>query len=107
MEATPLEGPFLTPWVSHGTPAPVVCLSGRTTFTVGRVAPADYVINHPAVSSIHLAFSLAADGSTSVTDRSSNGTILNGTRMEKNACARLKDGDVVSCVAIIRKDPRE
>jgi pSer/pThr/pTyr-binding forkhead associated (FHA) protein len=58
--------------------------------TIGRATRADFIMDAPLVSRLHCRLEATADG-LEVTDLSStNGTFVNGRRIER---ARLKDGD--------------
>ncbi len=60
---------------------------------VGRdVAHCQLQIDHPSVSSIHAEFSLK-DGKVILTDRSTNGTFVNGRRLP---AGELQDGDYIT-----------
>jgi hypothetical protein len=65
---------------------------------VGRAANNDLVIDSPAISKFHAYFSRdAASGSHCITDAdSTNGTFVNGKRLEAHKQQRLRDGDVIS-----------
>ena len=63
--------------------------------TVGRVAPANVVIDDRNVSSRHLRIA-REDGGVTITDtNSTNGTRLNGLKIEKNVPQALHSGDTV------------
>ena len=59
--------------------------------TVGRATGADFILDAPLVSRVHCRLAALPDGSLEVHDlRSTNGTFLNGKRVEK---ARVAPGD--------------
>ncbi len=64
-----------------------------TGLTAGRdSARAALVLEHPSVSGVHAEF-VPGDGKVTVTDRSTNGTFVNGLRVTK---ADLHDGDYIT-----------
>lgn len=64
-----------------------------TGLTVGRdPGRCQLVMEHPSVSAVHADF-LPKDGKVVLTDRSTNGTFVNGTRVQT---AELHDGDYVT-----------
>jgi ABC transport system ATP-binding/permease protein len=61
--------------------------------TMGRAVRADFILDAPLVSRLHCRFTSAEDGSLVVEDlRSTNGTYVNGHRVERSV---LGDGDRV------------
>lgn len=59
--------------------------------TIGRAAGADFILNAPLVSRVHCRLTATADGGLEVRDLdSTNGTFINGTRIETG---RLASGD--------------
>ena len=61
--------------------------------TLGRTARADFIVNAPLVSRIHCRLSADASGGLQVEDLgSTNGTLVNGKRVDR---AALKDGDTL------------
>ena len=70
--------------------------------TIGRTG--DYKILDSRISSKHI--SLTVDGNAVLAcDTSTNGTFLNGERMVHGKAIALKDGDVLSLVIMLRKQP--
>ena len=65
------------------------------SMSVGRAPDNDVVINHPAVSSHHLRLEFAAGGVRVVDLNSTNGTQLNGHRIQPNSPQLLPPGDVL------------
>lgn len=63
--------------------------------TVGRVAPANVVIDDRNVSSRHLRIAREGGGVTLTDTHSTNGTRLNGVKIETNAPQALHSGDTV------------
>lgn len=60
--------------------------------TVGRAERADFVLDAALVSRLHCRLSAAADNVEVVDLKSTNGTFVNGKRVQK---ARLGDGDTL------------
>ena len=61
--------------------------------TLGRTARADFIVNAPLVSRLHCRITADASGALQVEDLgSTNGTLVNGKRVER---AALKDGDTL------------
>lgn len=61
--------------------------------TLGRTARADFIVNAPLVSRLHCRLTTDAAGALQVEDLgSTNGTVVNGKRVER---AVLKDGDLL------------
>jgi pSer/pThr/pTyr-binding forkhead associated (FHA) protein len=59
--------------------------------TIGRTARADFIVSAPLVSRLHCRLSADASGVLQVEDLgSTNGTVVNGKRVER---AVLKEGD--------------
>lgn len=59
--------------------------------TIGRATGADFIVNAPLVSRVHCRLTALADGGLEVKDLdSTNGTFLNGERIESG---RLASGD--------------
>jgi pSer/pThr/pTyr-binding forkhead associated (FHA) protein len=58
--------------------------------TVGRAARADFIVDAALVSRLHCRITAAADKLEVVDLRSTNGTFVNGKRVQK---AQLADGD--------------
>ena len=67
----------------------------KVAITLGRAPDNDVVINHPAVSGRHLNLSIIP-GSMTLTDlNSTNGTQLNGHRVQPNVPTAVQFGDVM------------
>ena len=97
-------GPFLAPW-QKDRPTTTIDLASprwRDGFTVGRTH-VDCVVEDNTVSSRHCTFRVASDGSATILDQSTNGTLVNGTKLGRGAVATLEEGDVVSLVVVIKK----
>lgn len=63
--------------------------------TLGRGADAKITIPDPFLSAIHIQFLQEEDGGWAVLDNNStNGTIINGEKIEKEPCA-VKTGDLI------------
>jgi ABC transport system ATP-binding/permease protein len=60
--------------------------------TVGRAPRADFVVDAALVSRVHCRITAAADNLEVVDLKSTNGTFVNGKRVQK---ARLADGDTL------------
>jgi len=83
--AAPLEGSALAIALE-----PVV--RDGQQITLGRSASCDLVIEEGTVSQVHLVFRLAPDGWTVEDPGSTNGTWVDGVRLEKAVPQRLADG---------------
>ena len=83
--AAPLEGSALAIALE-----PVV--RDATQITLGRSPACDLVIEEGTVSQVHLVFRQAEDGWTVEDPGSTNGTWLDGVRLEKAAHRRLAEG---------------
>ena len=76
------------------------------SYQVGRMAASALLLSDSRVSGRHFVFEAVADG-MSVCDHSTNGTYLNGKRLEKGAPIVLADGDVVVPLVPLRVLPTE
>ena len=76
------------------------------SYQVGRQASSALLLRDSRVSGRHCVFTAAAGG-MSVCDHSTNGTYLNGKRLEKGAPLVLADGDVVVPLVPVRTPPTE
>lgn len=83
--AAPLEGSALAIALE-----PVV--RDGTQITLGRSASCDLVIEEGTVSQVHLVFRQAPDGWTVEDPGSTNGSWLEGVRLEKAVAQKLADG---------------
>lgn len=94
VEKTPFRLLCLTP-PHHGTVLKM--LPGRQReFIVGRAPGADVVVKEPAISGTHCKFIFNPDDTVVLQDLdSSNGTFVNGQRVEDGPQA-VRDGDVVA-----------
>lgn len=90
LELHVIEGPAK----GQALPKPARC---QTTLTVGRTkASKMHIKGDPAVSERHAVIAWAPDGWTLADVGSSNGTLVNGERLEADGPAKqLKDGDIV------------
>jgi pSer/pThr/pTyr-binding forkhead associated (FHA) protein len=66
--------------------------------TVGRTPNNDISIESPAISKLHAVFAIdAARGACALTDEgATNGTFVNGKRLQQGAATPLRDGDMVA-----------
>ena len=65
-------------------------------FHIGREAHCELPVAAKDISRRHACIDHCADGGLQVTDLgSTNGTFVNRERLDKNACVRLKDGDIL------------
>ncbi len=65
-------------------------------FHIGREAQCELPVAAKDISRRHACIDHCADGGLQVTDLgSTNGTFVNRERLDKNACVRLKDGDIL------------
>ena len=72
----------------------VLRISEGAVKTVGRTARADFIVEAPLVSRLHCRLTAAASDQLIVEDlKSTNGTLVNGTRVDR---AVLKTGDVLT-----------
>lgn len=86
------DDPSVTAWINCA-PFPPIPLSERSLhLTVGRSAECDIVLPHHSISRCHGVF-WVHNGQVQFEDRSSNGSFLNGKRVQK---ARLQLGDVLT-----------
>ena len=76
------------------------------SYQVGRQASSALLLRDSRVSGRHCVFTAVAGG-MSVCDHSTNGTYLNGKRLEKGAPLVLTDGDVVVPLVPVRTPPTE
>lgn len=67
----------------------------KTEIAIGRAPGSDVVINHPAVSGHHLKLTLLPDGMTVTDLNSTNGTQLNGQRIQAGTPHPVRFGDVL------------
>src|SRR5262249_61352397 len=82
--------------LAHRRVYPVAPKSGRKTVTVGRSAECDVVIDLSSVSTKHASIRRNAGGDWSLRDLgSTNGTFLEGERLERNTQVPLPSGSVV------------
>jgi pSer/pThr/pTyr-binding forkhead associated (FHA) protein len=84
----------LTVWILEGQEPDAGSFSFRfsdgSTKTIGRADGADFIVEAPLVSRVHCRLE-AAGGAVTVTDlKSTNGTYINGKRVEQGV---LKEGD--------------
>ena len=79
-------------------------LQEGVTYYLGRVAGSALLLSDSRVSGRHSLFTARADG-VSVCDTSTNGTYLNGMRLEKGAPVALADGDVVTPLVPLKGPP--
>jgi class 3 adenylate cyclase len=83
--------------VAPGTPAELVVPIGGRLFVGRECAGVDpdrrLLIDHPAVSRDHLELRSHPAGGTTMIDESTNGTRLNGRRVERGEPVPLADGD--------------
>ena len=64
--------------------------------TLGRAVGADFIVDAALVSRVHCRFTVLADGGLELRDLdSTNGTFVNGKRVEAGTDVTLHDGDEV------------
>ena len=82
-------------WILESTePALVLRLPEGAVKTLGRTARADFIVEAPLVSRLHCRVTASASDQLVVEDlKSTNGTLVNGTRVDR---AVLKTGDVLT-----------
>ena len=89
-------------WLWRGANCEGLAELNAGCLTIGRTG--DYKILDSRISSRHI--SLTVDGKAVLAcDTSTNGTFLNGERMEHGKAVALKEGDVLSLVIMLRKQP--
>lgn len=71
---------------------------------IGRRTSCDIALDDARISGVHCRIAWEG-GAATVCDMSTNGTFLNGNRLEKGRPQVLSDGDVISPVVISRKPP--
>ena len=83
-------------WQLHGSdPNVSFRLSAGEIRTVGRATGAQFIIDHPLVSRVHCRLTASDAGTLSVEDLgSTNGTFVNGTRID--SLTRLSAGDTLT-----------
>ena len=80
-------------WILHSAePAATFRLTAGAVKTVGRAIRADFVVDAALVSRLHCRITAGADTLEVVDLKSTNGTFVNGKRIEK---AKLADGDTL------------
>ncbi|OGO39098.1 MAG: hypothetical protein A2W35_09320 [Chloroflexi bacterium RBG_16_57_11] len=70
-------------------------LLDKADFAIGRASDNDVIINHPAVSGHHLHLSVSPQGMALTDLNSTNGTQLNGLRIQPGAPHPVRFGDIV------------
>jgi pSer/pThr/pTyr-binding forkhead associated (FHA) protein len=77
--------------VGNGNSEQIFRILPGNTRTVGRATGADFIVDAPLVSRVHCRISALPSGELEVSDlESTNGTYVNGTRIEQ---VRLASGD--------------
>ena len=108
--AAPAPAPQLQVWRADVQPpfrqTDTVELKEGESYQVGRMAASELLLSDPRVSGRHVVFTAVASG-MSVCDHSTNGTYLNGKRLEKGVPTVLADGDVVVPLVPLRLPPTE
>jgi hypothetical protein len=108
--AAPAPAPQLEVWRADVQPpfrqTDTIELKEGESYQVGRMAASELLLSDPRVSGRHVVFTAVADG-MSVCDDSTNGTYLNGKRLEKGVPVVLADGDVVVPLVPLRLPPTE
>ena len=89
-------------WQLHGSdPEVSFRLSAGDIRTVGRATGAQFIIDHPLVSRVHCRVTASAAGTLSVEDLgSTNGTYVNGTRIDRPTHLMLGDTLTVGRVTL-------
>ena len=99
-------------WVLRSTPesegpACTFRIASGATRTLGRAVRADFILDAALVSRLHCRLSVSSDGQLDVVDLdSTNGTFVNGRRVEKKTLAagdRLRIGRVELTVTTSEK----
>ena len=81
-------------------------LEEGASYHVGRTVGSALPLSDSRVSGRHAVFTAQADGA-SVCDHSTNGTYLNGKRLEKGVPIALADGDVITPLVPLKQPPSE
>lgn len=82
-------------WILESNDPPLVLrLTTDAVKTIGRTARADFIVEAPLVSRLHCRLTASASDQLVVEDLgSTNGTLVNGNRVERGV---LKSGDVLT-----------
>jgi len=87
-------------FVSLNEGVPDFSLFKEGTYDVGRVTTQNIVIENHYVSSRHLQITYHANASLTIIDLSSNGTLIDGKRLEKNTPSKLEVGQVLQLAGL-------
>jgi signal transduction histidine kinase len=79
---------------------PNFSLSKEGTYDVGRVTTQNVVIENNYVSSRHLQITYHSNASLTIIDLSSNGTLIDGKRLEKNTPSKLEVGQTLQLAGL-------
>ena len=78
--------------VNDAVPAQVFRLVPGSVRSIGRATGADFILDAPLVSRVHCRLTAHADGELEVRDlESTNGTYVNGSRIESDVVLRRGD----------------
>jgi len=97
--------PTLEVWLPQKAMDELQLEVGQQPFTIGRKPSCSLVLLDPRVSGEHLSFSCSEGGIVIACDTSSNGSFLNGKRLEKQQLTQLSNGDVLSVVVPVKATP--
>ena len=88
----------LTLHFRHGTDSRQIPTSGVSSITIGRSAECTICLDIPKISRVHAEIRIDDSGFRLIDKKSSNGTLLNGDRIET---ARLREGDRIEIGAAV------
>jgi anti-sigma regulatory factor (Ser/Thr protein kinase) len=87
-------------FISLNEGVPDFSLFKEGIYDVGRVTTQNIVIENHYVSSRHLQITYHADASLTIIDLSSNGTLIDGERLEKNTPTKLEIGQILQLAGL-------
>ena len=87
-------------FISLNEGVPDFSLFKEGTYDVGRVTTQNVVIENHYVSSRHLQITYHADASLTIIDLSSNGTLIDGKRLEKDTPSKLEVGQILQLAGL-------
>ena len=103
-EPTSIRAPEQSLLLYHREGAKIVPLPAGAAVVVGRTWPSDSVVDDPSLSRQHARFTSTGDGVLVEDLESTNGTWVNGARVEKARVALgdvIRLGDVTACLHVV------